>query len=118
MEMEKLEPVYVEFMPSSLQEGKLYVSMLYGTCVHLCPCGCGEEVVTPLNSHGWILYFNGKVTLRPSIGNYDLPCKSHYFITDNRIEWLPTENRLDKGKKSKKRRKFMLKKSFPFFAFG
>lgn len=116
--MEKLEPVYVEFMPSSLQEGKLYVSMLYSTCVHLCPCGCGEEVVTPLNSHGWILYFNGKITLRPSIGNYDLPCKSHYFITDNRIEWLPTENRLDKGKKSKKRRKFMLKKSFPFFAFG
>lgn len=117
MKMEKLEPVYVEFIPSSLEDGKLYVSMLYRTCVHLCPCGCGEKVITPLNSHGWTLHFNGKVTLRPSVGNYNLSCRSHYFITDNHIEWLPTMDE-PKSKKSKKRRKVKFKKGFPFFAFG
>ena len=33
----------------------------------------------------------GKVIIRPSIGSWDLPCKSHYHITHNRIEWLSEE---------------------------
>jgi hypothetical protein len=27
------------------------------------------------------------VTLRPSIGNWDHPCRSHYLITRNKVEW-------------------------------
>lgn len=28
------------------------------------------------------------VTIRPSVGSFNLPCKSHYYITDNKVEWL------------------------------
>lgn len=28
------------------------------------------------------------VTMRPSVGSFNLPCKSHYYITDNKVEWL------------------------------
>lgn len=28
------------------------------------------------------------VTLRPSVGSFNLPCKSHYYITDDKVEWL------------------------------
>jgi hypothetical protein len=27
------------------------------------------------------------VTLQPSIGNWSLPCRSHYWIDHNRIRW-------------------------------
>ena len=30
---------------------------------------------------------NGTVSLRPSIGNWQLPCRSHYFIVRNRVVW-------------------------------
>jgi len=51
------------------------------------------KIVTPLNYagspvgyKGWdITIILGKVTLTPSIGNSQLPCKSHYWITDNKI---------------------------------
>ena len=32
--------------------------------------------------------FDGTVTLHPSIGNGQLPCRSHYFIRHDRIDWL------------------------------
>lgn len=28
-----------------------------------------------------------RVSLRPSIGNWNYRCKSHYFITNNRVIW-------------------------------
>jgi hypothetical protein len=78
----------VEFIPEELKERTLYVSEKYGTAVHKCFCGCGHEVVTPLSPVGWQLTFVGKtVSLYPSIGSWRLPCKSHYFITRNRVEW-------------------------------
>jgi len=62
--------------------------MDYGTVVHLCPCGCGNKVVTPLTPTDWELRFNGKeVTLGPSIGNWSFPCKSHYWIIRNTVRW-------------------------------
>jgi hypothetical protein len=84
----RLNHEFVEFIPEELQERTLYISKKYGTAVHKCCCGCGHEVVTPLSPVGWRLTFDGKtVSLYPSIGNWSLPCKSHYFITRNRVEW-------------------------------
>ena len=66
----------------------LYVSTKYGTAVHRCCCGCGREVVTPLTPTDWKLIFDGEtVSLYPSIGNWNSPCRSHYWIRHNRIEW-------------------------------
>ena len=79
---------FVEFIPDTLDEGVLYVSIAYGTVSHRCCCGCGREVVTPLSPTDWKLIFDGEtVSLYPSIGNWNFPCRSHYWIRYNRVEW-------------------------------
>lgn len=79
---------FVEFIPDVIEEGKLYVSMEYATTVHKCACGCGKEVVTPLSPTDWKLYFDGKtISLEPSIGNWGFPCRSHYWVRNNRAVW-------------------------------
>lgn len=84
----RLEIEFVAYIPDELQEGTLYVSIPYTTAAHKCACGCGEEVVTPLSPTGWKLIFDGEtVSLDPSIGNWSLPCESHYWIRRNRVEW-------------------------------
>ena len=82
----KLVHKFVEFMPEHIEEGVLYISIEYCTAIHKCVCGCGNEVVTPLSPTDWQLTFDGKtVSLSPSIGNWSFKCKSHYFITKNKI---------------------------------
>jgi uncharacterized protein DUF6527 len=83
------QPEFVTTIPDLLEEGRLYISMPFATAIHLCACGCRFEVVTPLRRGRWRLLFDGEVTLRRSIGNQSFPCKSHYFITRNRVVWLP-----------------------------
>jgi hypothetical protein len=84
----KLNHKFVECIPDALDEKVLYVSITHGTVVHLCCCGCGHEVVTPLAPTDWKLIFDGEtVSLRPSIGNWRIPCRSHYWIRRNRVEW-------------------------------
>jgi hypothetical protein len=84
----RLEVKFVEYIPDDLEEETLYISIPYTTAAHKCACGCGEEVVTPLSPTGWKLIFDGEtVSLDPSIGNWSLPCESHYWIRQNQIQW-------------------------------
>lgn len=79
---------FVKSVPEKPAAGTLYVSMEYASVVHLCCCGCGSEVVTPLSPKDWKLSFNGEsITLHPSIGNWSFPCRSHYWIRSNRVQW-------------------------------
>jgi hypothetical protein len=79
---------FVEFVPETLASGILYISVEYKTMAHLCFCGCGMKVVTPLSPTGWALTFDGRgVSIAPSVGNWNLKCRSHYVISGNRIEW-------------------------------
>src|SRR5579875_1493375 len=79
---------FVEDIPLQLDEGIVYVSIPYSTVVHLCPCGCRNKVVTPLSPAEWQLLYDGEsVSLTPSIGNWEFPCRSHYWICHNRIRW-------------------------------
>ena len=79
---------FVEFIPKGLDEGVLYVSITYATASHRCFCGCGKKVVTPLSPTDWRLIFDGDtVSLDPSIGNWSYPCRSHYFLHNNRVRW-------------------------------
>jgi uncharacterized protein DUF6527 len=83
-----IQPKFVEFIPEHLEAGVLYVSRRYATASHLCCCGCGLEVVTPLNPAKWRLTERGgAVSLAPSIGNWSFPCKSHCWIMGNRVRW-------------------------------
>jgi hypothetical protein len=89
MKIMELEPVFVEgFMPEKLEQGKLYISEEYWPVLHLCCCGCGKVTSTPIGIEGWKLTVTDKkVTLSPSVGNFQYPCKSHYFIRDNKVVW-------------------------------
>lgn len=85
----KMRNEFVEYIPKSLENGVLYISMIYSTVVHKCPCGCNEKVVTPLDAEkGWQLNYDGvDITLKPSIGNWTLDCRSHYWIRKSKVSW-------------------------------
>lgn len=76
----------VKCIPEELEENVLYVSKEFGTASHLCGCGCKTEIVTPIGDNWWTFHENcGLFSLTPSVGNYQIPCKSHYFITNNQF---------------------------------
>lgn len=88
MKLTTFEHVFVEFIPTDLHDGVLYVSIPYATVVHQCACGCGNKVVTPISPTDWQLLFDGEsISLTPSIGNWGFPCRSHYWIKSNTVKW-------------------------------
>jgi hypothetical protein len=77
---------FVEMIPDRLEPAVLYISTTYGTAVHTCCCGCGEEVVTPLTPTDWAITFDGEsVSLWPSVGNWNAACRSHYIVRRGRV---------------------------------
>ncbi len=94
MRASRLAFEFVEYVPKELAEEKLYISIPFTTVVHLCCCGCGRDVVTPLAPNGWTLMFDGEtVSLDPSIGNWNFPCQAHYWISKNRVTWAASWSR-------------------------
>lgn len=95
-------------MPKQLEQNVLYVSKEFGTAAHLCACGCGCKIRTPLKPTEWTFTDskNGP-TLKPSIGNWQLPCKSHYWITDGEILWSSqwTNKQIIAGRNSEESRR-------------
>jgi hypothetical protein len=84
----QLKHEFVEYMPETLEEATLYVSLRFATVIHLCCCGCSTKTVTPLSPTDWKLLFDGEtVSLEPSIGNQRFPCKSHYWIRESKAVW-------------------------------
>lgn len=79
---------FVKYIPETLEEDMIYVSVEYKTVAHLCACGCGTEVIIPIGPTDWSITFDGTtITLSPSIGNWNYPCQSHYFIRKNKVVW-------------------------------
>lgn len=92
MKLLSIEHKFVEFIPEKIEPGRLYISLEYNTASHLCACGCGCEVSTTISPTDWNITYNGRsVSLSPSIGNSNFPCKSHYWIRGGRVVW---ENRM------------------------
>lgn len=93
MKTHNIRPQFSDFIPDKLEEGVLYISERYKTASHKCACGCGEEVVTPLSPVEWQLHKEGgRVSLHPSIGNWNYACRSHYWIRRNAIQWAGSIN--------------------------
>ena len=55
-------------MPQDLRPGVLYVSEEFGAAAHLCACGCGEKVSTPLGPTEWSLEETGWRADTSSVG--------------------------------------------------
>lgn len=88
MRLTQIRPEFISLAPDVLVPGVAYVSMEYATVLHLCCCGCGSQVVTPLSPARWHLWFDGEaITLNPSVGNWSFPCQSHYWIEQNAVVW-------------------------------
>jgi hypothetical protein len=88
MKIERIRLELVELMPSTLEPGVLYVSRKYRTAAHLCACGCGEKIRTQLGPLGWkFTSERSGPSLYPSIGNWQKPCRSHYFIRRGQVVW-------------------------------
>lgn len=91
----------VEIMPQMLRPGVLYVAEQFGAAAHLCPCGCGSKVRTPLGPTEWSLREGPRgVSLFPSVGNWQRPCRSHYWIRDGEVVWSGewTEDQVERGR--------------------
>src|ERR1700735_3086710 len=83
-----LEHEFVDELPDELTKGVLYISLPFATVAHLCCCGCGNKVYTPLRPNRWRLTYDGEtISLAPSVGNWNFPCKSHYVITCGEVRW-------------------------------
>lgn len=89
----KIKLQAVRYMPKALEPGILYVSKEFGAAAHLCACGCGAKIRTPLGPTDWNLKETRKgPTLSPSIGNWQQRCQSHYWIRNGQVVWVPNWN--------------------------
>lgn len=78
----------VKFMPKELQPGVLYVSEEFGIAIHLCACGCGSQVRTALGATEYSVSETPEgPSLFPSVGNWQRPCQSHYWIERGEVRW-------------------------------
>lgn len=88
MKQSQLVHEFVDIIPEDPDAGRLYISIRFRTATHLCACGCGTKVVTPIKPARWRLIYNGEtVSLVPSIGRWQLECRSHYWIHQDRVVW-------------------------------
>ena len=108
MRASKYRHEFAEFIPERFEEGVVYVSMPYSTAAHLCFCGCGAKVVTPIAPTDWQLRFDGdSVSLDPSIGSWSLACRSHYWLKDGTVVWAAqwTQRMIDRERERDRREK-------------
>lgn len=102
MSTDTLRPEFVQSFPDDLEQGVLYVSILFRTTTHLCCCGCRNQVVMPLRPTAWSMSYDGEnISMSPSVGNWSFPCRSHYWIHNNRIRWSTnwTDEQVEAGRR-------------------
>jgi hypothetical protein len=106
--LKRLELHRVDEMPAILELGRLYVSDAFGTAAHLCACGCGSKVRTPLGPTEWaVRETEGGVSLWPSVGNWQRPCRSHYVIDQGEVVWCASwsDAAVSAGRKAETKRR-------------
>lgn len=115
--MKTVKYKFVTSIPDKLEDCVLYISMEYGTAIHKCICGCGNEVVTPFSPTDWNINYDGEsVSLNPSIGNWSFECQSHYWIIKNEIihssKWSEEEIEYNRNRDKEVKAKFYKKHVF------
>lgn len=101
-------PEFVERVPTNIEQGVIYISTSVNTAIHLCPCGCKTEIVTPLDPDEWSFTYDGEtITLYPSVGVWGAECKSHYWIKKSKVEWsrMYSNTEIEEVRASERRQK-------------
>jgi hypothetical protein len=79
----------VERIPKPLIPGVVYHNVEFELAALLCACGCGHRI-TLLVPDGHRISVNGDLpSITPSILVADAPCRSHYYVTDGKVDWWP-----------------------------
>lgn len=78
-----------------IKPNTIYTSANHNSVSFLCPCGCGAIETIKQGSHTqikntvWQFVINdGKLTIRPSMYMRECTTNSHYWITNNVIQWV------------------------------
>ncbi|HEX4156489.1 MAG TPA: DUF6527 family protein [Acidobacteriaceae bacterium] len=79
----------VERIPKLLSDGVVYHNEEFQLAALRCACGCGHRITLLVPDSHQVSSKRGLATIRPSIAVCDAPCKSHYFVTAGKVEWLP-----------------------------
>jgi hypothetical protein len=98
----------VRYMPKQLKPDVLYVSEEFDIAMHLCPCGCGSKIKTPLGPTEWSFQeTDSGPSLDPSVGNWQQACKSHYWIYRGEIRWAKkwTPEQIASGRRHEEERR-------------
>ncbi len=99
MAVNEIKYEFVDSAPATLEPGMMYISIKYRAIVHLCLCGCGEKVLLKLDpnrANGWAFTFDGRsISIHDSVGNVGIPCKSHYIVRRNHVQWLAPLDMVD-----------------------
>lgn len=98
----------VRYIPTELSPGVLYVSTEFDIAAHLCACGCGSKIRTPLGPTEWsVEQTTDGPSLDPSVGNWQEPCQSHYWIYRGEIKWADrwSPERIAAGRRREEQRR-------------
>ena len=104
----KIKLQRVHYMPKELNPGVLYVSQEFGVAVHLCVCGCGTKIRTPLGPTEWAIQeTDAGPSLHPSVGNWQQACQSHYWIYRGEVRWAAkwTPEQIAAGRRGEEQRR-------------
>jgi hypothetical protein len=77
----------VERLPSALDDNVVYVSEDYEVAALKCACGCGHRVTLLLGDGHTVKEVSGSADVYPSIGVWDAPCRSHFWLRNGEVDW-------------------------------
>ena len=77
----------VERLPAVLDNNVVYVSEEFELAALKCACGCGHQVNLLLGDGHTVNDVQGLADIWPSIGVWDAPCRSHFWIQSGRVLW-------------------------------
>jgi len=83
----------VERIPKLLSDGVVYHNEEFQLAALRCACGCGHRITLLVPDSHQVSSEGGLATIRPSIAVCDAPCKSHYFVTAGKVQFLPAFTR-------------------------
>jgi hypothetical protein len=78
----------VDRTPATLVDGVVYHNEDFELAALSCACGCGHRITLLVPDSHQVFDHGGFATVRPSIGVFDAPCLSHFFVTAGDVEWL------------------------------
>lgn len=79
----------VDRIPKQMEQGVVYHTEEFELAGLLCACGCGHRITLIVPDSHRVWDEGGFATIRPSVGVFDAPCRSHYVIRAGRVQWLP-----------------------------